>query len=97
MTGAGSPTASFPWGFDASFAFGPQDRHRGYLGRDVLAGLISGIDEFRAQAERKPGFRTLGPAMLGAFMWLDDPELVRRIAGFPHACVVITKQPRDRW
>jgi hypothetical protein len=34
--------------------------------------------------------------MLGAFMWLDDPELVERIAGFPHACVVITKQPRDQ-
>jgi hypothetical protein len=28
-------------------------------------------------------------------MWLDDPELVQRIADFPYACVVITKQPRD--
>ena len=33
--------------------------------------------------------------MLGAFMWLDDPELIARIADFPHASVVITKQPRD--
>jgi hypothetical protein len=96
MTEADPPIASFPRGLDASFSFGPDNRHRGYFGQDVLAGLISGIDDFQAEAERKPGFRTLGPAMLGAFMWLDDPELIERIAGFPHACVVITKQPRDR-
>lgn len=82
---------------DASFSFGTQDRDRGYFGRNVLGGLVAGIDEFRAENERNPGYRTLGPAMLGAFMWLDDPELVERIAGFPHACVVITKQPRDKW
>jgi hypothetical protein len=96
VTGAASPAASFPWGFDASFSFGPHGGCRGYFGRDVLAGLISGIDAFRAEADSKPGFRTLGPAMLGAFMWLDDPELIERIADFPDACVVITKQPRDK-
>jgi hypothetical protein len=96
MTDAGSPAGSFPRGFDAGFSFGPQDKHRGYFGQNVLAGLISGLDDFRAEHERKPGFRTLGPAMLGAFMWLDDPELIERIANFPYACVVITKQPRDR-
>ncbi len=32
--------------------------------------------------------------MLGAFMWLDDPELLNRIAECPHACVAFTKQPR---
>jgi hypothetical protein len=32
--------------------------------------------------------------MLGAFMWLDDPELLDRIAGFHGACVAFTKQPR---
>jgi hypothetical protein len=96
VAGTGVPTASFPWGFDASFTFGAQDRCRGYFGRDILAGLVSGMDDFRAEAEHKPGFRTLGPAMLGAFMWLDDPELIERIADFPNACVVITKQSRDR-
>jgi len=89
--------ASFPWGFDASFSFGPENRFRGYFGRDVLSGLVSGIDEFRADAAEKPMFRTLGPAMLGAFMWLDDAELIERIADFPHACVVITKQPRSKY
>lgn len=86
---------SFPWDFDTNFSFGPEDQYRGYFGQDVLAGLTTGIDDFRAENERNPGFRTLGPAMLGAFMWLDDPELVERIADFPHACVVITKQGRD--
>jgi hypothetical protein len=32
--------------------------------------------------------------MLGAFMWLDDPPLLERIAGFHGACVAFTKQPR---
>jgi hypothetical protein len=92
-----SPAApAFPAGLDAAFAFGPQGGQRGYFGRDVLAGLVSGIDDFLARARREPGFRSLSPAMIGAFMWLDDPELVERIAGFPYASVVITKQPRGR-
>ena len=32
--------------------------------------------------------------MLGAFMWLDDPQLLDRIAGFHRACVAFTKEPR---
>jgi hypothetical protein len=71
----------FPRALDANFTFGPGGGQRGYFGRDALAGLIAGIDDFRVQAEREPGFRALGPAMLGAFMWLDDPELMERIAG----------------
>lgn len=96
MTGDGSPGASFPRGLDASFSFGTDDRGQGHFGQDVPAGLIAGIDGFLAEVQRRPGFRTLGPAMLGAFMWLDDPELIERIAAFPYASIVITKQPRDR-
>ena len=66
-----------------------------FSGRNVLAGLISGIDDFR-NAERRPDFRSLGPAMLGAFAWLDDPEFLERMKEFPHACVVIGNQPRDK-
>jgi hypothetical protein len=87
---------SFPSGFDSEFSFGVQQRCRGYFGRDVLRGLTSGIDDFRAAAESERRFRTLGPAMLAGFMWLDDPELIQRIADFPAACVVITKQQRDK-
>lgn len=96
-TSAGSePGPLFPWGLDASFRFGPDDRFNGYFGRDVLRGLIAGIDEFHATKTRQRRFRVLGSALLGAFMWLDDPELLDRIADFPYASVVITKQPRDR-
>lgn len=97
MNSSDPPAASFPWGFDADFSFGPETRFHGHFGRDVLSGLVSGIDRFRADAAREPPFRTLGPAMLGAFPWLDDPELIERIADFPHACVVITKQPRAKY
>lgn len=91
---AGSePGPSFPWGLDASFRFGPDDRFSGYFGRDVLRGLIAGIDEFHAAKASQRRFRVLGSALLGAFMWLDDPELLERIGGFPYASVVITKQP----
>jgi hypothetical protein len=91
-----SPVASFPFYSDliGDFSFGPDNRSSGYFGTDVLARLIAGIDDFRATAEREHRSRTLGPAVLGAFMWLDDPELIERIASFPHASVVITKQVR---
>jgi hypothetical protein len=66
-----------------------------FSSRNVLAGLISGIDDFR-NAERRPDSRSLGPAMLGAFAWLDDPEFLERRKEFPHACLVLGKQPRDK-
>jgi hypothetical protein len=91
-----STDPSFPSGFDARFAFGPGGRWTGYFGRDVLRGLVEGIDEFHAtKARERPGIRILGPALLGAFMSLGDRELVQRIAAFPYACVMITKKPRD--
>lgn len=92
-----SSATSFPSGFDADFNFGQEGRLSGCFGRNVLQRLISGIDEFQRASARQGGARTLGPAMLGAFLWLDDPELVQRIEGFPHACVVITKQGRGRY
>lgn len=86
----------FPWGIDSSFTFGQDGRWNGFFGRDVLRGLISGIDDFHAAKARERRSRVLGSALLGAFMWLDDAELVERIADFRYACVVITKQRRDR-
>ena len=76
MSGAGP---SFPGGTDASFAFGPEGRWRGYFGRDVLRGLMAGIDEFHVAKAGQRWFRVLGSALLGAFMWLDDPELVQEV------------------
>lgn len=91
-----SSSTSFPEGFDAAFDFGPEGRLRGYFGRDVLRGLASGLSDFRRAAERQRRARSLGPGLLGAFLWLDDPRLIRQIADFPHACVAITKQGRGR-
>ncbi|MFB6887732.1 hypothetical protein ACFCX4_00245 [Kitasatospora sp. NPDC056327] len=66
------------------------------FGTNVLGGLIDGIDRFRDELEQQRRSRSLGPAMLGAFLWVDDAELLRRIAEFPSACVVVSKQPRGR-
>ncbi|GAA1291665.1 hypothetical protein GCM10009579_65920 [Streptomyces javensis] len=67
------------------------------FGTNVLAGLIEGIDEFRRDLEQQRRSRSLGPAMLGAFLWVDDAELLQRIVEFPAACVVVSKQPRGKY
>ncbi|MFJ2153201.1 hypothetical protein ACIOHB_31120 [Streptomyces microflavus] len=67
------------------------------FGTNVLAGLIEGIDGFRQDLEQQRRPRSLGPAMLGAFMWVDDAELLQRIAEFPSACVVVSKQPQGKY
>lgn len=86
---------SFSSAFNSRFSFGKDGNLTGRFGLNVLEDLIAGIDEFMAvaAADRKSA-RSLGPAMLGAFMWLDDPELLKRIAECPHGCVAFTKQPR---
>ncbi|MET7714839.1 hypothetical protein [Streptomyces sp. NPDC005407] len=58
---------------------------------------MAGIDDFLDTAQRRQGSRSLGPALLGGFMWLDDQELLKRISAFPVACVVITKQERGKY
>jgi hypothetical protein len=71
--------------------------HPVQFGTNVLAGLIEGVDEFRRDLEHPRRSRSLGPAMLGAFLWVDDAELLQRIAEFPSACVVVSKQPRGKY
>jgi hypothetical protein len=86
---------SFSSRFDSQFSFGKDGHLTGRAGLNVLDDLIAGIDEFMAAAAvGRKSARDAGPAMLGAFMWLDDPELLKRIADCPHACVAFTKQPR---
>ncbi|MET9357409.1 hypothetical protein ABZY14_31205 [Streptomyces sp. NPDC006617] len=65
------------------------------FGTNVLADLVDGIDEYRHELEQQRRSRSLGPGMLGAFLWVDDTELLRRIAEYPSACVVVSKQPRS--
>ncbi|MEU9646131.1 hypothetical protein [Streptomyces sp. NPDC048188] len=67
------------------------------FGTNVLAGLIEGIDKFQRDLDQQRRSKSLGPAMLGAFLWVDDAELLQRIAEFPAACVVVSKQPRGKY
>ncbi len=86
---------SFSSRFNSRFSFGTDGNLTGRFGLNVLDDLITGIDDYMAaSAAGRQSVHYLGPAMLGAFMWLDDPELLKRIAECPHACVAFTKQER---
>jgi len=85
---------SFPSSFDDEFPAGP-DGQRGYVGLDVLRGLITGIDQaLEAHRQQRPSARRLGPVLIGVSPWLTDPELVGRLRELTGACIVITKQGR---
>ncbi len=80
--------------FDDVFPVGLQAGNSAYFGRDVLRGLVEGIDEFikgRMTRERLR-YRSLGPALLGSAMWIDDPELIEKIGELAAACIIVTKQ-----
>jgi hypothetical protein len=65
------------------------------FGRDVLRGLVDGIDDFIELREpRWRQFRSLGPALLGSAMWIDDEDLIERLEALTAACIVVTKQDR---
>lgn len=64
-----------------------------YFGLDVLSGLVKGITDYQREHQQAGRSRSLGPALLGAFMWLDDPELIQAMADYPSLCVVVSKQP----
>jgi hypothetical protein len=91
---AANQVPSFSSLFDSQFSFGKGGKLTGRFGLNVLDDLIAGIDEFQAASSRQTSGRCLGPAMLGAFAWLDDRQLLKRIAEYPYACVAFTKQPR---
>ena len=90
----GEDRPSFPVTFDTRVTFGPDGSLSGRFGTGVLDELIAGIDEFQEAVTAHPAYHSLGPAMLGAFAWLDDNQLLERVARYPYACVTFTKQPR---
>lgn len=85
---------SFSGEFDGEFSLGSEGLNA-YVGRDVLRGLIAGIDEALA-APRRSKSRDLGPCMIGCAPWMDDPQLIDRLKQLSGACVVLTKQGRTR-
>lgn len=81
--------------FDDEFAVGSEEGNRALFGRDVLRGLIDGIDDFiHLRQPRWRRFRSLGPVLLGSAMWIDDRALIGRIGELSAACIVVTKQGR---
>lgn len=86
----------FPADFDDEFDVGPRDGDRAYFGRNVLHGLVEGIVDFIALKQpRWKSWHSIGPVLLGSAMWIDDRELMDKIAQLEGACVVVPKQSRD--
>lgn len=88
----------FPEDFDDRFPVGTLGGNDAYFGRNVLAGLVDGIDDFIEERQvRWRGFRSVGPTLLGSAMWIDDEEVIDQIARLSAACIVVTKQGRSNY
>jgi hypothetical protein len=87
---------AFSGEFDDEFAVGNEEGDRAFFGRDVLRGLVDGIDDFiHLRETRWRPFRSLGPVLLGSAMWIDDEALIEKIGQLSAACIVVTKQRRN--
>jgi hypothetical protein len=90
------PGPVLPDEFDDTFLVGPEPGNSAFFGRNVLQGLVDGIDDFIH--ERQPRwnrFRSLGPTLIGSAMWINDDVLIDKIAELAAACIVVTKQGRN--
>lgn len=85
---------SFSSGFDGEFS--SRDGQTAYVGRDVLRGLIRGIDD-AIEAPRRATSRDLGPCLIGCALWMDDLELIERLKQLSGVCIVLTKQGRTKY
>lgn len=82
--------------FDDEVAIGSHEGDKAFFGRDVLRGLVEGIDDFvHVRQPRWRQFRSLGPALLGSAMWMDDPGLLSALETLRHVCIVVRKEQRD--
>jgi hypothetical protein len=89
-----TPRRVFPDEFDDTFPVGSPGNSV-FFGQDVLRGLVDGIDDFIHQRQpRWDRYRSLGPALLGSSMWIDDTELIQKIGELSAACIVVSKQGR---
>src|SRR4051794_31137406 len=88
---------SFSSEFDDEFAVGPHEGNAAFFGRNVLRGLVAGIDDFiHLRQARWRQSESLGqPALLGAAMWIDDTQLIEKLTELGGASIVVTKQGRE--
>jgi hypothetical protein len=93
---ADEDTLAFSDSFDSEHEVGDIPGNRAYFGRNVIRGLVGGIDDYvheRQDRWRRRGRWSMGPGLVGTAMWIDDDELIDTIASLSGACVVVTKQP----
>ena len=89
-------TRLFSGGFDDEFAVGAEPGNNAFFGRNVLRVLVEGIDDFiETRQECSTRYRSLGPALLGCALWIDDEELLVKLGDLAAACVVVRKQGRS--
>ncbi len=94
----GGPERLFTDEFDDEFTVGPEEGNNAFFGRNVLRGLIDGIDDFvRLRQPRWRRYRSLGPVLLGSAMWINDEVLINKLGELSAACIVVTKQGRRPW
>jgi hypothetical protein len=90
-------TRLFSADFDDEFAIGAEPGNAAFFGQNVLRGLVEGIDDFKAtRQQRWRRWRSYGAALLACARWLDDEELLSKLADLAGACVVLTKQGRSK-
>jgi hypothetical protein len=92
--GAQDRQSLFPNEFEGTFAVGPEPGNNAFFGLDVLQGLVDGIDDFvnEHQPRWQPRERSLGPALLGSSVWIEDGGLIDKISDLYAACIVVKKQ-----
>lgn len=92
------PKDRFPREFDEEFPVGPEAGNAAFFGSDVLSGLVNGVDAFiqGRQPRWRRTFRSLGPALLGSAMWIDDEDLIAKLGELSGASVIVSKQPRKQ-
>ena len=94
------PDDPFSDDFSFDLALGADEEgNRAYFGKNVLRGLIDGIDDFIR--ERQPRWerrthRVGAPVLLGCSPWITDDGLLTTIGKLPGACVVLNKAPRRK-
>lgn len=79
---------------------GSDTGNRAFFGRDVLTGLLAGIEDYAEQRQarwlRRRSGRVSGPVLLGCSPWVSDDKLIDAISALPSACVVLSKPLADR-
>jgi hypothetical protein len=76
----------------------PRRRHPGtepYFGRDVNAGLVSGIEKYVSDRERSYRSGVRRSILLGCSPWFTDVELLRALDLMSFACIVLSKRPQN--